>query len=159
LGMDPKVEHWSEQMKIELQPGESVVVTFAESDGEITVAFTTEEIYVDANLPDSDGKAGRIYSERYAEAHHKEMIEAIARGKVELPAPSFDPSMYRMTPEQKAFTDKRTADNLRFKFGPKLDGWTDTQVADAHANWLDQVGGTDEQYKEEGFFEYLGTGR
>ena len=50
-------------MKVELKPGKSVDVVFAESDGEITVAFTETEISVSTDWPDATGRVGKIYSE------------------------------------------------------------------------------------------------
>jgi len=69
--------------KIELEVGESVVVTFAETDGEITVAFSDKSlrvlvgcreevaaklqalggIAVHVDLPDTSGREGVIYHE------------------------------------------------------------------------------------------------
>lgn len=50
-------------MKVELNPSESVTVTFAESDGEIKVAFCETAIRVEADLPDTEGREGIIYEE------------------------------------------------------------------------------------------------
>lgn len=53
-------------MKVVLEPGEKVVVTFAGTDGEITVAFADggATVRVEADLPDSSGRSGVIYEER-----------------------------------------------------------------------------------------------
>lgn len=50
-------------MKVELKPGEALVVTFADSDGEITVTFGREAIVVHADLADTSGREGIIYRE------------------------------------------------------------------------------------------------
>ena len=45
-------------MKITLAPGEQITVTFAGSDGEITVAFNPTSITVHADLPDTNQREG-----------------------------------------------------------------------------------------------------
>lgn len=52
-------------MKIVLMPGEKVEVTFAGTDGEIEVAFSERAISVKADTPDSEGREGVIYEERF----------------------------------------------------------------------------------------------
>jgi hypothetical protein len=51
--------------KVELEPGEQVTVTFKDSDGEITVEFREDALLVTADLPDSSGREGVIYEERF----------------------------------------------------------------------------------------------
>lgn len=50
-------------MKLELAVGEKITITFAESDGEIEVAFTEIAIEVSTDWPDSTGRRGVIYRE------------------------------------------------------------------------------------------------
>jgi hypothetical protein len=71
---------------IELAPGEALVVTFAETDGEVTVAYALEEpmrcvigcrpevakelphgIVVHVDLPDTQGRGGIIYHEPFSD--------------------------------------------------------------------------------------------
>lgn len=52
-------------MKVVLKPGEKVEVTFDGTDGEIEVAFSQRAISVRADAPDSDGRDGLIYEERF----------------------------------------------------------------------------------------------
>lgn len=54
-------------MKLELAPGEKIVVTFAESDGEIEVAFNDISIEVSTDWPDSTGRRGVIYREVFGD--------------------------------------------------------------------------------------------
>jgi len=53
------------KLKIELEPGEEVTVTFAGTDGEIEVGFGCCEVYVEANMADSTGRVGTIYQELF----------------------------------------------------------------------------------------------
>ncbi len=49
-------------MIIELAPGETLKIGIKDSEAEvITVVFKNNEFFVDADLPDSDGRVGRIY--------------------------------------------------------------------------------------------------
>ena len=50
-------------MIVVLKPGEKVEIQFAESDGEITVAFHEERITVETDWPDTAGRQGVIYEE------------------------------------------------------------------------------------------------
>lgn len=51
--------------KIELEYGESVTITFAQSDGEIKVSFANFAITVIADMPDKSGREGIIYEETF----------------------------------------------------------------------------------------------
>jgi hypothetical protein len=48
---------------IELREGESVEITFAETDGRITVGFSPHAVFVTSDLPDTQGREGTIYEE------------------------------------------------------------------------------------------------
>lgn len=52
-------------MKIELEVGETVTVTFKDSDGEIKVLFGDALIQVSADMPDTQGREGIIYQENF----------------------------------------------------------------------------------------------
>lgn len=52
-------------MRIELDPGETITVAFANSDGEIAITFGPQEILVTADLPDTSGRVGEIYREDF----------------------------------------------------------------------------------------------
>ncbi len=51
--------------KVELRPGQSVLVTFADTDGEIETSYDHDAVRVKADLPDSTGREGVIYEETY----------------------------------------------------------------------------------------------
>lgn len=81
--------------KIELSCGEAVTITFAETDGEITVGFSDEDheivgcdderaavlndlggIVVHADMPDSSGREGVVYHEpMYGQKKHDETVD------------------------------------------------------------------------------------
>lgn len=63
-------------MKIILKPNESIEIGFEDSDGTINVTFGEDEISIESDLPDSDGKQGKIYSERFVENFNKAIAEA-----------------------------------------------------------------------------------
>ena len=48
-------------MKIELAPGEKIMVIFGETDREITVSFNEKSIEVHTAMPDSIGRQRVIY--------------------------------------------------------------------------------------------------
>jgi len=50
-------------MKIELAPGETLVVSLKESDGEFTIKFGEDAVTVEADMPDTQGRTGVIYEE------------------------------------------------------------------------------------------------
>lgn len=58
-------------MQVHLGPGEKLEVRFHDEqgrhsiDGAFVVAFTEEAITVDADMPDEQGRVGRIYAERF----------------------------------------------------------------------------------------------
>jgi hypothetical protein len=52
-------------MKIELRPGERVSVVFEGTDGEIVVRFGEDALEVVADMPDTTGREGVIYSEEW----------------------------------------------------------------------------------------------
>ena len=56
-------------MIVTLKPGENVKVEFADSDGSVKVAFNEKDVTVTAGMPDSDGRIGIIYQERFGEGH------------------------------------------------------------------------------------------
>ena len=62
---------------IKLSPGETIIVGFVESDGEITVAFRETEITVYANLPDASNREGIIYREVFEEPLEKEVLSPV----------------------------------------------------------------------------------
>lgn len=53
-------------MKVILQPGEKVEVEFSESDGSIVVEFNHTDISVLTAWPDTAGRVGVIYQEKFA---------------------------------------------------------------------------------------------
>lgn len=54
-------------MKIELSPGEQIVVGFKDSDGEFTITFDDTKITVESELPGNRfGGSGVIYEESFA---------------------------------------------------------------------------------------------
>jgi len=52
-------------MKITLQKGETIEVCFADSDGQIDVKFGKNKITVKTDLPDTEGRVGTIYEEKF----------------------------------------------------------------------------------------------
>lgn len=52
-------------MKILLKPGDVLTIEIEETDGQFIIKFNEDEISVHANMPDSDGRDGKIYSERF----------------------------------------------------------------------------------------------
>lgn len=52
-------------MKILLKPGDELVVEVEETDGQFIIKFTDAELSVHTNMPDSDGRDNKIYSERF----------------------------------------------------------------------------------------------
>lgn len=148
-------------MKIFLLPGETLLVGFHEAaadgprdhyelDGTLTISFKKDEcIMVEADLPDSAGRTGVIYEERFAQSERDllEMAEKAARTEMQAaldkalaePRPATNMDQYRMTPERKEFSDKRVAENIRFHYREtdKLVDYTDTEVADGFERWRD----------------------
>ena len=53
-------------MKIVLSPGEKIAVEFAESDGSIVVEFNETDISVVTAWPDTTGRVGTIYQEKFS---------------------------------------------------------------------------------------------
>jgi hypothetical protein len=132
-------------VKILLKPGEELQVGFYEpggegphggdfiTDGEITIQFEKTAIRVSADLPDTQKRVGVIYEELFGQALAAEQMKKIMADLP--PAPKLDPAMYRVTPEQKAFGDKRVAANLREKHDPDgtiFKDYNDTELADAY---------------------------
>ena len=60
-------------MKIELSPGELLMVTLQGTDGMFTIEFGERELTVSVDLPDTEGREGVIYSERFMEEHEKRL--------------------------------------------------------------------------------------
>lgn len=58
-------------MQLCLKPGESIVIEFLDTDGQITISYNDENVTVEADMPDSDGRQGIIYSERFIENMEK----------------------------------------------------------------------------------------
>ena len=52
-------------MKIELAPGETLVVSLKDSDGTFTVKFGESAVTVEADMPDTKGREGVIYEEAF----------------------------------------------------------------------------------------------
>lgn len=63
-------------MRIVLKQGDVIQIEVEDGDGVITVGYGTEELYVDADMPDSDNRNGRIYSERFGEPAGKRYTNA-----------------------------------------------------------------------------------
>lgn len=61
-------------MKVELEPGESVTITFKDSDGDLTIAFNEESITVKTDWPDSTNRQGIIYEEKFSTDIDKEIL-------------------------------------------------------------------------------------
>jgi len=57
-------------MKITLQKGETIEVCFADSDGQIDVKFGKNKITVKTDLPDTEGRVGTIYEEKFGKHSH-----------------------------------------------------------------------------------------
>lgn len=68
-------------MRIVLKQGDVIQIEVEDGDGIITVGYGTEELYVDADMPDSDSRIGRIYSERFGEDQSPD--KAIVAGEVD----------------------------------------------------------------------------
>lgn len=75
-------------MKIELKPGEHVMIHFEDTDGEITVSFGDKDnasvslpagIVVHADLPDERGREGIIYHEPFSD--EPGMVGALSVGE------------------------------------------------------------------------------
>ncbi len=60
-------------MLITLAPGEKLYIELAEAYGRITVEFGEREFSIHADMPDSDKREGKIYSERFAEDMEKQL--------------------------------------------------------------------------------------
>lgn len=54
-------------MRVTLSPREQVTINFLESDGEIVVEFNEKHISVYTDWPDSSGRQGTIYYEKFGE--------------------------------------------------------------------------------------------
>lgn len=52
-------------MRIELNPGETVIITLAGTDGEFQVTFGEDAVTVEADMPDDDERQGVIYRETW----------------------------------------------------------------------------------------------
>ncbi len=57
-------------MRITMRPGETLRIDFGvnsldDCDGSFTVAFTPESITIEAEYPDSQGREGVIYEEKF----------------------------------------------------------------------------------------------
>jgi hypothetical protein len=50
-------------VRIEIGPGEIIEIGLRDTDGVFTVTYGDQEVTVHADLPDSTGRAGIIYSE------------------------------------------------------------------------------------------------
>lgn len=66
LGSQPRRERREGLvMKVEIGEGEAVTVVFKDTDGEITVRWDPGALRVLADLPDTEGREGVIYEERW----------------------------------------------------------------------------------------------
>ena len=54
-------------MQLELAPSEKITVTFQGSDGNITVGFDEKRIFVETDWPDTDGRTGTLYEEKFGD--------------------------------------------------------------------------------------------
>lgn len=56
-------------MRIELAPGEELIVTLQDSDGEFTISFDKDDdkcVKIEADMPDTEGREGVIYCEDFS---------------------------------------------------------------------------------------------
>lgn len=53
-------------MKIQLKQGEAVTIVLEDADGEFVVEYGKAVLSITADLPDTDGRVGEIYAERFA---------------------------------------------------------------------------------------------
>lgn len=66
-------------MKIVLKPGEKLEIALADDsgediDGSIIVDFQFNELKITTDWPDSDGRVGTIYSERFRSFHDDDLF-------------------------------------------------------------------------------------
>lgn len=54
-------------MQLELAPGEKITVTFLGSDGDIIVGFDKKRIFVETLWPDTTGRTGTLYEEKFGD--------------------------------------------------------------------------------------------
>lgn len=93
-------------MNIELNAGDTVEITFKDTDGKFIVAYGDQALTIESDLPDSDGRVGVIYSERYEKMSVADLeMEANQGG----PAPGYQPQAdYGYgTPEKPMSNEKR----------------------------------------------------
>lgn len=63
-----KENYETDPFVVTIQPGQSVSVCFADSDGEITVSYGSripDALTVEADMPDTYGRGGIIYREDF----------------------------------------------------------------------------------------------
>lgn len=63
-------------MKIILKRGERVEIELADADGKFVVSYGTKELRVTTDFPDSTGRTGIIYNEKFASEADKLRVEA-----------------------------------------------------------------------------------
>lgn len=54
-------------MKIQIKQGEAVTIVLEDADGEFVVEYGKNVLSVTADLPDTNGRVGEIYAERFGE--------------------------------------------------------------------------------------------
>jgi hypothetical protein len=68
-------------MQVVLKPGEYVEIKLAETDGTFRVVYGQTQVDVRADLPDSSGRSGLIYREKFGGmAKLKEKADQAASG-------------------------------------------------------------------------------
>lgn len=65
-------------MRVVIQPGDTLEVCFADEegndlDGDVIVKFTGDEIRVESDWEDSDGRKGLLYSERFGDGRDSDL--------------------------------------------------------------------------------------
>lgn len=58
-------------MIVQLEPGDTLIVQLKDTDGEFVIEYRDEAIRITTDYPDSDGREGVIYEERFAAEHSK----------------------------------------------------------------------------------------
>lgn len=53
-------------MKVVLSPGDTLTVELEDTDGQFQISYGPTALTVTSDLPDTSGRTGTIYEERYA---------------------------------------------------------------------------------------------
>lgn len=61
-------------MKVVLRPGERVEIELADTDGRFVVAYGRATLRVTSDLPDTKGRKGVIYEERFRYSHNEKDV-------------------------------------------------------------------------------------